>query len=93
MRKKRRFDRSIGTFIHKTNNDRRGADEHQRSAARTLGGQSRGLRRAAARGGGMTAPVPPESLARLLRGLKLPTIARHADEVAQFAGSRSTTAP
>jgi DNA replication protein DnaC len=36
----------------------------------------------------VTAPItlaPPESLAMLLRGLKLPTIARHVEEVAQLA--------
>jgi DNA replication protein DnaC len=32
-----------------------------------------------------TAPAPATSLAMLLRGLKLPTLARHADEVAQKA--------
>lgn len=44
----------------------------------------------------MTAPItlaPPESLAMLLRGLKLPTIARHAEEVAQLAERDGWTFP
>lgn len=43
----------------------------------------------------MTAPITlaPESLAMLLRGLKLPTIARHAEEVAQLAERDGWTFP
>jgi DNA replication protein DnaC len=44
----------------------------------------------------VTAPLtlaPPESLAMLLRGLKLPTIARHAEEVAQLAERDGWTFP
>ncbi|HEU4729728.1 MAG TPA: ATP-binding protein, partial [Kofleriaceae bacterium] len=44
----------------------------------------------------MTAPItlaPPESLAMLLRGLKLPTIARHVEEVAQLAERDGWTFP
>ena len=33
----------------------------------------------------MTPIPPPASLAILLRALKLPTVARHAEEVAQLA--------
>jgi DNA replication protein DnaC len=44
----------------------------------------------------VTAPItlaPPESLAMLLRGLKLPTVARHAEEVAQLAERDGWTFP
>ena len=43
----------------------------------------------------MTAPITlaPESLAMLLRGLKLPTIARHAEDVAQLAERDGWTFP
>src|SRR5262249_62417749 len=62
-------------------------DEDRGACARVGHGRSHRVRHAVGAGGGrMTAAASPlAALAILLRALKLPTIARHAEEIAQVA--------